>query len=56
MTENKWNINGDINFFVSNSGDSASNTFVLDKFKSVEITLIYSNDKYYWFVHQYYFA
>jgi collagen type II alpha len=44
----------DINFFASSSSATSSKQFYINRYKSVEITLIYltSNNSYYWFVHQ----
>jgi hypothetical protein len=55
MTENKWNINGDI-IFLFLILDYLLQEFSLDGFRSIEIILIFLNNKYYWFIYQYYFA
>jgi len=54
ISEIDWNISSsDASFFVSTDGDSGSTIFTLKRYKSIEITLIWSNDKYYWFIHQF---
>ena len=42
----------DTYFYASSSSPTSSKQFVLNRYKSVEITLIYVNSSYYWFVHQ----